>query len=187
MKKKAIFLDRDGTINIDKGYLYKKEEFEFEENAIEALKRFIDLGYILIIVTNQSGIGRGYYTEKEFKELTKYIELLLLGHGVKIEKSYYCPHHPIKGIGEYKKECNCRKPNAGMILKGIEEYNIDKSKSFMVGDKLSDVIAGIKSGVTPILLGEEQEKLMKKSFKDKVKIFKNLDEFSKKLFEKSKK
>ncbi|MFK4786189.1 D-glycero-beta-D-manno-heptose 1,7-bisphosphate 7-phosphatase [Fusobacterium sp. MFO224] len=186
-KNKAIFLDRDGTINIDKGYLYKKEEFQFEINAVKALKRLSELGYILIVVTNQSGIGRGYYTEEDFEILNNYMNELLLKEGIKIEKAYYCPHHPEKGIGKYKKECNFRKPNPGMILKGIEEFNVDIKKSFMVGDKISDVIAGIESGVTPILLTDEKKYLENKKIKHKVSAFKNLDEFSKDLLEKNKK
>lgn len=186
-KRKAIFLDRDGTINIEKGYLYKKEDFEFESNAIEGLKRLSELGYILIIVTNQSGIGRGYYTEKDLDILNNYMFKILLKEKVKIEKIYYCPHHPTKGIGEYKRECQCRKPNPGMILEGINEFNIDRENSYMIGDKISDVIAGISSGVNTILLGKKNKIVLNQDIKDKISIFENLDEFSKELYKKMKK
>jgi len=186
-KKKAIFLDRDGTINIDKGYLYKKEDFKFENDAIKALKRLSDLGYILIIVTNQSGIGRGYYTKKDLDILNKYMCEILLKEKIKIEKIYYCPHHPTKGLGEFKIECNCRKPNPGMIIEGIKEFDIDKKNSYMVGDKLSDVVAGISAGVNAVLLGKENEIRLEKEIKDKISIFENLNKFSIKLYNEEKK
>lgn len=182
-KNKAIFLDRDGTINIDKGYLFKKEDFEFEENSIEALKRFIKLNFILIIVTNQSGIGRGYYTENDVEILNEYLIDYLLKKGIEIKKIYYCPHHPKEGTGNYKKECECRKPNPGMLLKGIKEFNIDISKSYMVGDKISDVIAGLKSGLKSVLLtnNKKVKKEILENFKEKIYIFEDLNEFSKEV------
>lgn len=187
-KKKAIFLDRDGTINIDKGYLYKKEDFEFEIDVIKALKRLSDLGYMLIIVTNQSGIGRGYYTKTDLDILNRHMCEILLKEQIKIEKIYYCPHHPTKGIGKFKMECECRKPNPGMIVDGIKEFNIDKKNSYMVGDKISDVLAGISAGVNAVLLGNENDEIgLEKEIKDKINIFKNLNEFSMGLYNKEKK
>ena len=100
--KKAILLDRDGTINVEKDYLHKIEDFEFEKNVVEALKIFSDLGYTMAVVTNQSGIARGYYTEDDLQKLNEYIKRELEKHGIIIEKFYYCPHHPEKGIGKYK-------------------------------------------------------------------------------------
>ncbi|MGL5662406.1 MAG: D-glycero-alpha-D-manno-heptose-1,7-bisphosphate 7-phosphatase, partial [Cetobacterium sp.] len=106
--RKVIFLDRDGTINVEKSYLHKWEDFEFEKNAIEGLKKLKDLGYEFIVVTNQSGIGRGYYTEEDLVTLNNQMTEKLKEFGIEILECFYCPHHPEKGIGKYKVDCNCR-------------------------------------------------------------------------------
>lgn len=150
--KKVIFLDRDGTINIEKDYLHKCEDFEFEKDVIEGLKKLQSLGYEFIVVTNQSGIARGYYTEDDLKKLNNYMKKLLKSEEIEILDCFYCPHHPEKGIGEYKKNCNCRKPNSGMLEEAAKKYEIDLKKSYMIGDKESDLLAGEKFGITPILV-----------------------------------
>lgn len=149
---KAIILDRDGTINIEKDYLYKIEEFEFEKGAKEGLKILASLGYLLIVVTNQSGIARGYYTEEDLSVLNKYIKDILLKDGVDIKSFYYCPHHFEKGVGKYKIDCNCRKPKTGMLDSAVKDFDIDRDKSFMVGDNISDIKAGLNAKITPILV-----------------------------------
>ncbi len=183
MKNKAIFLDRDGTINIDKGYLYKKEEFEFLDKAIEGLKILTDLGYILIVVTNQSGIARGYYTEEQLEDLNNYMAEELKKHGVEIKKSYYCPHHAEKGLGKYKVECNCRKPNPGMVLEGIKEFNVDVENSYIVGDKLSDAEAGIRAGIKGVIVQTGLE-VVEKTDDENIKIYPSLYDFAKDLLKK---
>lgn len=183
MKNKAIFLDRDGTINIDKGYLYKKEEFEFLDKAIEGLKILTDLGYILIVVTNQSGIARGYYTEEQLEDLNNYMAEELKKHGVEIKKSYYCPHHAEKGLGKYKVECNCRKPNPGMVLEGIKEFNVDVENSYIVGDKLSDAEAGIRAGIKGVIVQTGFE-VVEKTDDENIKIYPSLYDFAKDLLKK---
>lgn len=150
--KKAIFLDRDGTINVDKDYIYKKEDLEFEVGVIEALKNFKKLGYMLIVVTNQSGIGRNYYTEEDLKNFNDHMNNILKEYNADIDAFYFCPHHPTKAIGEYKKDCSCRKPNNKMIEDAIKEYNIDRENSYMIGDKLSDIQAGIKSNLQTVIV-----------------------------------
>ncbi|MGL4867128.1 MAG: D-glycero-beta-D-manno-heptose 1,7-bisphosphate 7-phosphatase [Cetobacterium sp.] len=150
--KKVIFLDRDGTINVEKSYLHKWEDFEFEKNAIEGLLELKKLGYEFIVVTNQSGIARGYYSEDDLKRLNSEMVEELKKYDIEILECYYCPHHPEKGIDNYKIDCDCRKPNPGMLEKGIEKYNIDIQNSFMVGDKISDLEAGDRVGLKSILV-----------------------------------
>lgn len=150
--RKVIFLDRDGTINVEKSYLHKWEDFEFEKNAIEGLKKLKDLGYEFIVVTNQSGIGRGYYTEEDLVTLNNQMTEKLKEFGIEILECFYCPHHLEKGIGKYKVDCNCRKPNPGMLLEGIKKYDVDIENSFMIGDKKGDLEAGKKAGLKSILV-----------------------------------
>ena len=151
MKNKFILLDRDGVINVEKSYLYKIEDFEYEKNVIKGLHELRDLGYKFAIITNQSGIARGYYTEEDYLKLQDFIEKDLLKHGIKIEKSYFCPHHP-NGTGKYGIECNCRKPNTGNFELAINEFNIDTKNSFMIGDRPTDLIPAEKLGITPVLI-----------------------------------
>ena len=196
--KKAIFLDRDGTINVEKDYIYKNEDLVFEEGTIEALKTFKNLEYILIVVSNQSGIARGYFTEEDLNIFNNNMNEILKKNGVEITEFYCCPHHP-DGIGEYKKVCECRKPNNKMIEDAIKKYNIDRKKSYMVGDKISDIEAGFKSNLKTVLVKtgyglKEMEKIDKNEtvicehVKDFSEILKReklneliFDEFSKKV------
>lgn len=135
---KAVFLDRDGTINVEKHYLYKKEDFEFLPGVIEALRMLQNSGYLLIIVTNQSGIARGYYTEADFQKLNDWMVNTLKSNGVYIADVYYCPHLPDAPVERYRKNCDCRKPKLGMFQKAVEEHIIDLSESFAIGDKIRD-------------------------------------------------
>lgn len=138
---KAVFLDRDGTINIDHGYVHKIDDFQFIEGSIEALKKLKAMGYLLVLVTNQSGIARGYFSEDQFLQLTEWMDWSLADRGVELDGIYYCPHHP-EGKGEYQEDCDCRKPKPGMLLQGIKELKIDPERSVMVGDKVEDMLAG---------------------------------------------
>ena len=141
-KKKALFLDRDGTINVDKGYVYEKEEFEFQPGIFELVKKYSEQGYLIFIVTNQSGIARGLYTEKDYLQLTDWLKAAFSEKGIKIEKVYHCPHLP-----EISGSCSCRKPNPGMIVEAISEYNIDPATSVLIGDSERDLQAGEKAGI----------------------------------------
>ncbi|WP_405329042.1 D-glycero-beta-D-manno-heptose 1,7-bisphosphate 7-phosphatase [Ruminobacter sp.] len=147
MGKAAVFLDRDGVINVEKDYVYTIDEFEFIEDSIEALKIIQDKGYALVVVTNQSGIARGYYTEEDFLKLTEWMDWCLIDRGVTLDGIYYCPHHPEKGIGKYKVDCNCRKPKAGLIFDAVKQLDIDLGRSVMVGDKVSDIECGKNAGI----------------------------------------
>ncbi len=140
-KNKAIFLDRDGVINIDKQYVCKIQDFEFMDGIFELLRHLQQLDYMLIIVTNQSGIGRGYYTQEDFDTLSIWMLEQLKEHGIHIEKIFYCSHAP-------EVQCHCRKPNPRMLCDAQKEFNIDLTSSWMIGDKKSDVDAGKNAGIS---------------------------------------
>ena len=144
---KALFLDRDGVINVEKDYLFRIEDFEFIQGVFDTLRAYQDAGYLLIIVTNQAGIARGYYTEEDFRVLNRWMLKEFEKHGINITKVYYSPYHPENGTGAYKKDTSCRKPNPGMILTAAREFDIDLEQSLLVGDKESDIEAGINAGI----------------------------------------
>lgn len=154
MSEKAVFLDRDGVINVDHGYVYRKEDFEFVDGIFEICRHFQNQGYLLIVVTNQSGIARGLYTEEQFQELTAWMVERFRDHGVTINKVYHCPHHPEFGP-QAQRSCNCRKPQPGMITAALEEFQLDPGQCIMIGDKVSDLKAADAAGIsTGILLGK---------------------------------
>ena len=146
---KAVFLDRDGTINInDPEYNYKIDKFKFASGAVSALKKLSKTNYKIIIITNQSGIGRGYFKEEDLKKLHKWMLAELKKKGIRIDKIYYCPHHP-------NDNCFCRKPKIGMLLKAVKDFGINLSKSWFVGDDDKDVIAGREANVRTIKIGKK--------------------------------
>jgi D-glycero-D-manno-heptose 1,7-bisphosphate phosphatase len=149
---KAVFLDRDGVINIEKEYLYKIEDFEYTTRLFEALKSFEQNGYKLFIITNQSGIGRGYYSEKQFRDLTKWMIEDFKKRSIIIEAVSYCPHTP-------DDNCNCRKPNPKMILDLSKTYNIDLKKSWLIGDKESDIKSALNAGIENTILVKTGHKI----------------------------
>lgn len=151
--KKAIFLDRDGTINIDKNYIYKPEDFELIPGVVEGLKALQDMGYLLIIITNQSGIARGYYTEEDFNILNEYMIEIFTGYGVHITDVYYCPHLPVAKVEKYRINCECRKPKLGMFFDAENKWNIDLNKSWAIGDKERDLAICNETGCHGILIG----------------------------------
>lgn len=172
----AIFLDRDGTINVEVGYLHKIEDFEFVVGAADALRIMKRLGYLLIVVTNQAGVARDYYSLEDVEKLHSHINELCSGYGCSIDAFYICPHHPdVTGM------CKCRKPQSGMIEKAIREFNIDPSRSYMVGDKAIDIEAGRNSGCKGVYVrsGHVEEHLLDPSF-DTLK-FDRLFDFAKYL------
>ena len=135
---KAIFLDRDGTINVEKHYLHKIQDFEFLPGVMGGLKMLQDNGYLLVVVTNQSGIGRGYYTEEDFALLNEWMVNSFKENGILITKVYFCPHLPDATVEKYRKVCECRKPKLGMYIQAIRDFNIDLSSSYAIGDKIRD-------------------------------------------------
>lgn len=156
-KQKAIFLDRDGTINKYVGFLTNINDFELLPHVEDSIKEFHKLGYLVIVVTNQPVIARGEITDKELDKIHNKMETLLGEAGTYIDALYYCPHHPNKGyigeIRELKVECECRKPKPGMLLKAAKDFNIDLSNSWMAGDSESDILAGKRAGCHTCLLG----------------------------------
>ena len=149
----AVFLDRDGVINVDHGYVSRWEEFEFLPNVPETLAHLQDAGYLLIVISNQSGIGRGFYTESDLEALNRAISGYLRDTaGVSVTGFYHCPHHPSEAIGRYRVHCDCRKPAPGMIKQAALDHQIDLSSSLLVGDKESDIQAGRAAGVARLFL-----------------------------------
>jgi len=150
--KKVLFLDRDGIINVDHGYVYKPEEFEFVPEIFDLCIHARNLGYHIIVITNQSGIARGKYSEGEFEHLTQWMCQQFEHRGVIIDDVYHCPHHPTKGKGDLLKVCDCRKPEPGMIFSAAKKHNVDLAKSIFIGDKLSDMQAAEAAGINNRIL-----------------------------------
>jgi D-glycero-D-manno-heptose 1,7-bisphosphate phosphatase len=144
---KALFLDRDGVINIDHGYVCTPERTEFIDGIFELCRAAKQADHLLVVITNQAGIARGYYSEREFLEYMDWVRTIFEQHGTKLDAVYYCPHHPTEGSGDYRCECDCRKPAPGMILCAERDLGLDLARSTLVGDKESDVEAGHAAGV----------------------------------------
>jgi len=146
-RRKAFFFDRDGVINIDHGYVSKIEEFDFISGIFEVMRSLVEKGYTLIVVTNQSGIGRGYYTEEDFRRVTEWMLKRFSDEGIKITAVYSCPHSP-------ELKCDCRKPEPGMFFEAIREHKLDPSICWMVGDKVTDMQAAETAGIqNRVLIG----------------------------------
>ena len=149
--KRAVFLDRDGTINIEKEYLNKVKDFEFIPGVPEAVRLLNQAGIMVVVVTNQSGVARGYYTEDDVENLHRHISHELESSGAHVDAWLYCPHHP-SGHGSYALTCDCRKPLPGMFHEAARRYDIDLENSTMIGDKLADIEAGQAAGCRTILV-----------------------------------
>ncbi len=146
----AIFLDRDGTLNEDSGYLYERELWRWLPHAVEALALFASKGYALVVITNQSGIARGYYTASAMHSLHDWVNAELAKSHLVIDAFYHCPHHP-----QFSGPCTCRKPSPELLLKAAQELQLDVQHSYMIGDKMSDVQAGLAAGCTSYLIADQ--------------------------------
>lgn len=166
---KALFLDRDGVVNKEKNYLYKIEDFEFIDGVFDACRYFQAQGFLIIIITNQAGIARGKYSEKDYQILTDWMNNQFENQNINISKVYYCPHHP-----DFSGECKCRKPNHKMLLDAKKEFNIDFKNSILVGDKNSDIAAGMNAGIGKNFLISTGHKITENNYK--VNILDNLTE-----------
>ncbi|HIP14953.1 MAG TPA: D-glycero-beta-D-manno-heptose 1,7-bisphosphate 7-phosphatase [Sulfurimonas autotrophica] len=166
--KKALFLDRDGVVNVEKNYLYKMKDFEFIDGIFDLCQHYQQLGYMIFIVTNQSGIARKYYSEEDFHLLTEWMIDEFKKRAIIINRVYYCPHHP-----EISGACSCRKPEPGMILQAQEEFDIDLLHSLLIGDKERDIEAALYAGIKETYLFDEKNYISNSKAK---KIVHKLDE-----------
>lgn len=145
--QKALFLDRDGVINVDSGYLYEPKKCAFIDGIFELTHYFHTIGYLIIVVTNQSGIARGYFTQRDFEAFSTWMREEFRAQGAHIDAIYHCPHHP-----DFTGACQCRKPAPGMLLAAAEAYNIDLANSLLIGDSERDIIAAQRAGVSQTYL-----------------------------------
>jgi D-glycero-D-manno-heptose 1,7-bisphosphate phosphatase len=145
--RRALFLDRDGVINVDHGYVCAPERTEFIDGIFDLCRIAARNGYLVVVITNQAGIARGYYSEREFLAYMNWVRGVFVEHGAHLDAVYYCPHHPSEGIGEYLRDCACRKPAPGMILTAQRELELDLASSVFVGDNASDQQAASAAGV----------------------------------------
>lgn len=154
--RRAAFLDRDGVINLDHGYVVRREDFVFVPGALDACRTLHALGFALVVVTNQSGIGRGLYTTADFLALTDWMKGEFARYGAPLAGVYHCPHHPTDAVGAWRVECACRKPAPGMLLAAIADLGLDPARSVMFGDRRSDLQAAQGAGVPErVLLGTD--------------------------------
>jgi D-glycero-D-manno-heptose 1,7-bisphosphate phosphatase len=152
MTQRALFLDRDGVVNEEVGYLHRVEEVRFVDGIFSLCRTAAALGYRLIVVTNQAGIARGYYSEADFETLMDFMRGALRKEGVELDAVYHCPFHPEHGVGKYKREHEDRKPGTGMLRRGVREFGIELSESVLVGDRCSDVAAANAAGLRQAFL-----------------------------------
>jgi D-glycero-D-manno-heptose 1,7-bisphosphate phosphatase len=146
----AAFLDRDGVLNVDHGYVYLPERFEWIAGAPEAVRLLNDAGYTVIVVTNQSGVARGYFDETAVRSFNAHLQTGLAAHGAHIDAFYYCPHHPEGSVKDFAIACRCRKPGTGMLEQAAAEWPIDRARSFLIGDRDGDVEAASAFGIRGI-------------------------------------
>lgn len=139
---KALFLDRDGVINADKVHVSRKEDFEFNDGIFDLCSDYSAKGFLIIVITNQAGIAKGLYTEQDFRELTDWMKTEFLKHGIIISEVYHCPHHP-----DFTGPCICRKPEPGMILQAVKDFDLDIRECMLIGDMQSDIEAGRRAGI----------------------------------------
>lgn len=145
--RRALLLDKDGVINVDHGYVCTPERTDFIEGIFDLCRSATTRGWLVVVVTNQAGIARGHYTERQFLDYMDWVRSEFRKHGAQIDAVYYCPHHPVHGLGKYHVDCDCRKPKPGMILAAQRDLGLDLAGSVFVGDNVSDMAAGAAAGV----------------------------------------
>lgn len=180
---KIAFLDRDGVINKEKNYLYKREDWEYTYNCIDGLRALSSLGFKFIVITNQAGIARGYYSEEDYQKLTDWYVSDLDDKGISILEVFHCPHHPNGKVDKLSMVCDCRKPSPGLLHAALKKYDIDKAESILIGDKTSDIEAGVAWGIPEgnaflVKTGHElpQHKILNNVFQDLLSVSVELKE-----------
>lgn len=158
-RRPAAFLDRDGVLNVDRGYTHRPDQLEWIDGAPEAVHLLNEAGYIVIVVTNQSGVARGFYDEHAVRRFHAHMQAALKSHAAHIDAFYYCPHHPNGTVKEYALRCNCRKPGVGLLEQAAREWPIDVSRSFLVGDKTDDLEAAAAFKIKGLLFDGRSESL----------------------------
>ena len=148
--QRAVFLDRDGTLNVNFGYVHRQNEWEWISGAVPALKALQDAGFALVIVTNQAGIARGYYLPSDVDGLHQWMQAELAAQGIALSGIYFCPHHPEFG---QVRQCTCRKPQPGMLLQAANDLQIDLTQSWIIGDQITDALAGLNAGTKAVVIG----------------------------------
>ena len=177
----ALFLDRDGVINKEINYLHKIEDFEFIDGIFDLCRTAVDNNFRIIVVTNQSGIARDYYSEADLEKLTKWMMREFAERGIEISKVYACPHFIDANLEAYRRDCHARKPNPGMLLQAQKDFNLDLSKCIFIGDKESDMEAGLRAGINNLILFHEEAAALE-DLDSKIDIVSNLNQAKEKLF-----
>jgi len=152
MTKRAVFLDRDGTINVDVGYPRSYDQIEIYPYSYDAVRKIQAAGFLAVITTNQSGIGRGLLTENDLREIHRKMATAFASQGIHLDGIYYCPHYDQSDIPAFRQNCACRKPGTGMALRAAEDLDIDLSRSYVIGDKVEDILFGLNIGAEPVLV-----------------------------------
>ena len=147
MRQPGLFLDRDGVVNVDIGHAHRIEQIEFVPGIFDLVKRANNLGYFVAIITNQAGIGKGFYSEEQFQTLTRWLLSTMQSNGAIINHVEFCPHHPLATVEKYRQVCECRKPKPGMIRKIAQMFELDLGQSVLVGDRQTDIEAGLSGGI----------------------------------------
>lgn len=150
-ENRAVFFDRDGTLNVDANYLHRIEDFRWLGDAVDAIKYVNEKGILAIVATNQSGVARGFFPESDVKKIHDYMNEELKKYGAHIDGFYYCPHHPNAEIAAYRKDCDCRKPKAGLLYRAAKDFGIDLSRSVMIGDMERDALCGENAGAKGVV------------------------------------
>ena len=179
--KRALFLDRDGVINKEINYLHKIEDFEFVEGIFDLCRKATEHDYRIIVITNQAGIARGYYSEADLEKLTKWMMREFASRGIDISRVYACPHLIDAKIEAYRCDCPARKPNPGMLLQAQEDFDLDMAESIFIGDRVSDMTASIRAGVNRLFLFDENA-AVSTDLTDKIKLISSLKQAQEKLF-----
>jgi D-glycero-D-manno-heptose 1,7-bisphosphate phosphatase len=152
MKKRAVFLDRDGTINVDIGYPGSFAEITIYPESYEAVRKIRAAGFLAVVVTNQSGVGRGLFSEDALRDIHQNLIAAMASRGAPLDAIYYCPHYDRSERPEYRRACSCRKPATGLALRAAADFDIDLRRSYMIGDKVEDILFGLNAGMTPVLV-----------------------------------